>query len=196
MTLDDPTLLAFHADALEPGDAADVRAALAADPSLAQRLAALAAALVPAAEPPAFSIPPPGLGFAGFGLQGTAGVVMSGDDSLAPGDRFRVTLDPHGQPDARRVVVLYRSAQWDVVFPTCPDEDVAVAVLPTDDQGRHVLDLAARPEPGRQRWAVALPERGTRIDWRAPVPERWANLRRGLRRGRVPVASVDVTVRA
>lgn len=194
MSLDDATLIAYHCGALEPGPALEVEHALRLDPLLAVRARALEQRLI---EPPPtadrFRIPPPGLGTSGFGLQGTAGLVMSSDDTLRPGDRFRVGLPAVVAAD-HRVVVLYRSDNWQVVFPTRREEEVTLEVLPTDDEGRRVLDLSARSERGRQRWAVALPPIGMAIDWHAEETQRWAGLQEAIATGRVPVASVEVHV--
>ena len=69
------------------------------------------------------------------------------------------------EPTAHQVVVLYRRAgQWEVVFPERAGEVLPVTELDTDAQGRRVLELAARPEPGVQRWAVLLPSLDLAID--------------------------------
>jgi hypothetical protein len=194
-TIDDATLLAYHCGALEPGDARDVEVALAADPALGLRLRDAANRLI---EPPPtdpYRIPPPGLGMSGFGLQGTAGLVLAGDEAIRPGDRFRVTLHPD-DAGRRRVVVLYRRRDaWEVVFPTRPEEAVTAEALPRDDDGARLLDLAARADRGRQRWAVALPSTDLAIDWAVPGDARWATLQDGIAGGTVPVASVEIEVR-
>ncbi len=194
-TLDDATLLAYHCGALEPGAQLDVEAALAHDPTLPLRLRELAGRLI---EPPPtdpYRIPPPGMGLAGFGLQGTQGMVMSEGEVLRPGDRFRVELRPQTAADATRVVVLYQRDGWEVVFPTRPEEEVMVQALPVGEEGERLLDLAARGRAGRQRWAVALPPKDMPIDWAADDDVRWGDLRRGIALGTVPVASVEIQVR-
>lgn len=67
----------------------------------------------------------------------------------------------------------------------------AVETLPAE-QGGHVVDLVADPDPGHQRWAVALMPPELEIDWSADDP--WGPLRQGLLRGTVPVRAVDMHV--
>ncbi len=190
-TLSDATLLAWIAGALDPGRASEVAEDVAANADLQARVHLLGLQL---AEPPtpAFRLPPPS--FSAFGVSRDLEIVM-GDPTLRPGDRFRLLLDrPDDRP--RWVVVLSRvDRQWTVVFPESPEDLIGLEEL-ADSGARRVLDLVVA-DPGRQRWAVALPEQSLSIRWDESKPEkRWEALRSGLLSGTIPAVTVDLEVLA
>lgn len=187
-TLSDATLLLYVAEALDPADAAMVRDAVAADPTLRTRLDALEKDLALLPGPASFRIPPPGLG-----LQASAGQpAVMGPASLRVGDSFQVHLEPRPAPEQDGVVVLRDLGEgWQVVSPARPAEAVSLARLPVESDGRHRVVLLARPPAGRQRWAVALVPLG-RATPSDPPDAPWLDLQRGLADGSVPVGVVEI----
>lgn len=180
----------WAAGALEPGEEALVAHALAGDPALAAQAEQIGAAL-DRDEARTWWLPPPAS--AGLGALRVAAGVLAGE-SLRPGDRFTLRIPPLPDPGRRQVVVLQRGAgDWQVVFPRAPQEAVTLECLEPSPDGGWRLDLAARPETGRQRWAVALPLPDEACpDWSAPEP--WSVLSSAIRRGAVAASSVDVEV--
>ncbi|MEL6348702.1 MAG: hypothetical protein AAFV53_36700 [Myxococcota bacterium] len=200
--LGDARILAWLVGALEPGDALAVSEQIAADATLAVRASALSARLDRPAAAKAWRIPPPGIpgGAARLQVRTHAAAVMSDAQAVRPGERFRLQLGSLPDASRRLMVVLYRaehSEGWSVIFPTSTDECVTLDELPAEPDGSRYLDLVAGEQPGEQRWAVALPSRDELvIDWTAPPAERWAVLQARIRDGSVPVASVQIGVRA
>lgn len=186
-------ILAWLAGAMEPGEAAELRARVRDDPGLAARVRDLEARISegPPREP-AWSVPPPGLwgGQRPFAVSVQASAFSAGP--VRAGEAFRVRIQDPGPPE-RLVIVLLRGAEgWEVLAPADPDELLRLRELPPDGDG-YALDLIApeAAEPGRTRWAVALPEVDMVIDWSAPPARRWAALRAALEDGRVPVSAFE-----
>ncbi|MCB9742118.1 MAG: hypothetical protein H6741_00575 [Alphaproteobacteria bacterium] len=189
----DRSLVFYRAGLLDPAQAAEVEARLEASPGLRAALAALDQRWTPEVEVsvPLWRIPPPGLG---VGASAGLPAVFS-ESSLRPGDRFHVRIDPLPEPERRRVVVLRRHGRaWDVVFPTRAAHELHLHQLEQEGDGSYRLDLTARGPAGRQRWAVALPWAEKIVDWDSPDEARWGELRQAVATGKVPVASVEITV--
>jgi hypothetical protein len=187
----DSTLLLFAADALDPGQAATVRAELARDPALEAHLLALSRDLDEEPVEQGFRVPPPGLGLP-VTLQQAAAL---GPALMRAGDRFEVCLPPRPAPEREGVVVLRDiGAGWQIVSPLQPDRAIALSALPRSPDGGHQVNLLARPPRGRQRWAVALVPMDQLPG--APPPlashEPWGSLRQGLEAGTVPVGVVEI----
>jgi len=193
--LTDPTLLAWIADALEPGPASIVAESVSQDPTLQARVAMLQARVQePVATPSLWRIPPPGIPSGRdqrFQIHAQTAAVM-GEQELRPGDRFAMHIDNPGPPP-RSVVVLRKLEDWTVVFPVDPEDLIGLSDLPDEDEGRR-LDLFAGPEAGAQRWAVALPAADQEIDFDADNP--WDGIIEGIADGSVPVTSVEIEVLA
>jgi len=188
----DAELLALVVGALEPSRALELEEVLAAEPALRLRKATLASSMALGEAPRhGWRIPAPGVGMK-LRLSASAAPVMGGE--LRPGDRFRVRVDRTEEP-SRRIRVLFRKGEdWEVVYPSAPEEELAVAELPVDADGKRHIDLVAQPPAGHQRWAVALADAGDGVDWDAPETERWAALQSGIAAGSVPGAAVEVEV--
>jgi len=189
--LTDTQLLAFLCEALEPDDAAEVRAALA-DPDVAARLSLLARQLHEPPPPPAFRIPPPGV--PGGQRPFLALHVPSDlhDGPITPGGIAQVRLEDPRPPDQVWLVVLRHTERWEVVFPHPGDARVRLDQLAPHPDGGRQLDLVVGPEVGEQRWAVALPSLGLSVEDAAN--DGWAGLRAGLLDGSVPVVAVALEV--
>ncbi len=191
--LDDAMLHAWLSGALEPPQALVVEELLRQTPEVQRRIDQLEQAANPVRRDP-WRIPPPGIpgGRLGFGLSTAQAAVFGGE--LRAGDRFELRIDTPLERATDHVVLVLRrlAGAWQVVFPTDPDGTLTAADLPEKDGGR-VLDVSAGPEPGRQRWAIALAPRET-LDWAARGAERFAAVIAGVARGEVPVASVEVAV--
>jgi hypothetical protein len=190
----DTRLLAWITGALEPSRAGELEEELLRDPALAARAARLRSKLTPPPPPPAdrWRLPPPGYD---LGLSGSWAPALVMSEGLRAGDRFTVSLESREPPEQRLVVVLFRSPEgWGVVFPEAPEELLTLADLPRD-AGGHLLELMAGPEPGVQRWAVALPRTTTPVDWSLAPAERWRPLRQSMASGQVPVLTLTVPVR-
>ena len=189
----DAHLTAYLLDVLEPGQERSLEEALDASSELRARLEVVRSTLAPAVEQDrAWHLPPPGVLPVGWTVH-TGRVAVMGDDTLQPGDRFRVQLpDLPDLPD-RWVAALVREDTWQVLFPGSSAEVVSASRLPVVD-GVPALDLVAQQRPGRQRWAVALPPMSLQPDWAATGDTRWAALQRGIYDGTVPVVSLDVLV--
>lgn len=186
-TLSDSLLHAYLAKALDPARTLEVDEEMQADPELAVRLSLLAGALRTPERPiPTWRVPPPGVTAWQLGLGSTP---VLGEDQIRPGDRFRLVLDP-AVGSERQVVLLFREkADWSVVYPQEPDDEVTLGELPR--AGENIaLDVVARGQAGLQRWAVALPNR--RANWDAA--DRWGWLREAIASGEVPIMSMDVDV--
>ncbi len=188
----DDTLLLYLAEALDPGAQAAVESWLRDHPALRERLEALRAEADPVLGEGGLRIPPPG-----FGLELSAGQPrVMGPTVLRVGDRFQIHLAPRPVPEADGVVVLRDlGAGWQVLTPSQPERALRLARLPVDDDGRHRVDLVARPPAGRQRWAVAL----LPVDDLPVEPpggrDAWAFLHRGLESGEIPVGVVEIDLR-
>lgn len=192
----DRDLLAYLVDAVDPGAREEIEAALRGDAGLRFRLGELSRQVQAMTERPVdtWRIPPPGLpsGRERYRLTLDHLPVMGGE-RLRAGDSFELVLDP--VPDARRyhVVILFRTQQgWQVVFPTEPDEMTRLDAIEPEADGTRRLVLEARPEPGRQWWAVALVPDHVPVEWDRDEP--WEAIREAITDGTVPVTSVEIDV--
>ncbi len=193
MTVRERDLLRYIAGAAEPSRALELEERLATDPELQARVAELRHELRPSTDPTRWFIPPPALAAGPQRLLlsvAPVDVMSSGD--LRPGERFAMRFDdPDEEP--RLLVVLHReNGRWHVLFPETEHDVMHSRELPTDDRGQRVLELAAGPEPGDQRWAVALPTPLQGPNWRAEDP--WSGMRDAMGRGEVPVRAAAVRV--
>jgi hypothetical protein len=191
-TLNDSELIALISGALEPSRALELKEELG--PGERQRIALLTARLQRGAEPPRsrWLIPPPGTtaGREPFLLMASPAALM-GDNKVAAGDRIEIRLGDIKNPEKHRIVVLFRDEyDWQLVFPTKTLDSLTVADLPETDGWRR-LDLVARPEPGTQRWAIALPPTDMTVD-----AQHLKELERGIANGNVPITSVEFEVAA
>lgn len=188
----DDTLLLYLAEALDPGAQAAVEAWLRDQPSLRQRLEFLRAEPGPVLAEGGLRIPPPG-----FGLDLSAGQPrVMGPTVLRVGDRFQIHLAARPTPDTDGVVVLRDlGTGWQVLTPSVPERALRLARLPIDDDGRHRVDLVARPPAGRQRWAVALLPVGDLPPDPSSGSDAWAFLHQGLEAGVIPVGVVEIDLR-
>lgn len=190
-SLDDLTLHLHLAGILDPDQALEVKERLQALPEARTRLARLVAATELEHPVSPWQIPPPGLGWPS---RASAADVMSGE-GIRVGERFCLTLAPIEAPDDVDVVILRREdGQWQVLAPRSAEERFPLSAFARDADGRHRIDLMARPPTGRQRWAVALMPRATEVDWKAPEDTRWQTIQRGIAEGAITVSSIDVTV--
>jgi len=202
----DRDLLSYALQSLDPGRQARVHRELQAFPALQQRLEQIRAQLhqidapTPGHTPPGWAFPParawhdPRLG-----AQLAHGAVFGDLPTLAPGARFTVHLHVATDidPAQMQVVVMRKATQWAVVWPRVPVEVLPLTRLPEDASGQRRLELSAGPDPGTQRWAVALVSTGIPVDWNTPADStRWAAVREAMQAGEVPVLLVDVEVSA
>jgi hypothetical protein len=196
MTPTDTHLLAWLADALEPGDAQALAAHVAADPVLQVRLRQLRAKLDARARPRAWQIPPPGIAGGQRPVQVSAHhAPVMGATRPRVGDRFRLRIDTQAAPTSV-VVVLRHEQHWSVVTPTAPGEIFRVEQLPHDEGGWWV-DLLAPAPAGRQRWAVALipaAQVSQTLPTRWEGDEPWATLQQAIAAGTVSVSATEVDV--
>lgn len=184
-------LLAFLAGALEPGEEADLSARVRDDPELARLLDTLRERMEEGPPRERWSVPPPGV----WGGQRPFAVSMQQSalsaEPVRPGDAFALKLADPGPPERLVVLLLRGPGGWEVLSPASEDERVLLSDLPREPGG-YRLDLIADDRPGRQRWAVALPEADLPIDWSLPPVERWAALQEAVAEGRVAVSSFEV----
>ena len=198
--------LLFDAEGLlDPDEAADMAERLEADPALRDRLIVLLAATadaLPAAvadgAPPAWRLPPPGLGWrADLGAPAVMDAGRSADPRVVrQGRRVQLHLEPVPDPDAGEVLVLHRLPErgWSVVFPRTPEERTPLSRLRRAEDGRWQVDLVASGPAGPQRWAVVLAPLALAGDWDAPEAARWLPLQAALARGEVSAATVHLEV--
>ena len=200
MNVSDRLLLAYLTGALEPSRRQELSEHIDADTDLQRRLRQLSERL--GGQPPArWRIPPPAIRgvpwMMAARVERSRHAVLGAEEApeLVPGQPFQLRLPQVESPSSWRVVVLYRqSGDWEVVFPTWPDDDMTLADLPMESNGELRLDLIARPEAGRQRWAMALLPLAFSIDWDAPEDRRWAPLQDELARGEIQLAVIEVEV--
>jgi len=205
--VDERTLAAYAAGALEPGLELEVRERLAADPLLRERAAKLEALRAQAdMVSRAWEVPPPGVpvGMRPFAAHVQQAYVKGtmGPTPLQPGDRFAVVLDALADADQLYLaVLLYGPGGWNVVFPGRPAEVTALSALPlVEPAGREGvqkrrLELVAQRRPGRQRWAVALVPMAMAPDWSERDPaRRWATLKEAIDDREVAVTTVEIEV--
>ena len=188
-TTSDTDLLAYLAGGLNPRRVLEVEEEMVAWPVLKERLATLQVEFQAVAPQSGWRIPPPAARFSQvfFPVKVTAADVF-GDESIRPDDRFQARICGE-QPGERFVVVLYRARSgWTVVFPEVAVDATRLDEFPQDDDC-YVVDLVARGDIGRQRWAIALPES-------LPADLDWTALQGDVMEGRVPVVSLDIEVQA
>jgi hypothetical protein len=195
--ISDADLFAYLAGVLDPGRAREIEEKLSCSATLAARLNTASMALRdPELPGPSWRIPPPGLagGRAPMRLQPEVASVMA--DGPRPGDRVKLWIRPTKEPESRIVVVLMQKPEtgWTVVFPSGPGEEIDLASLPSREDGARRLDVVLQDFPGTQRWAVALPAKGTTIDWEQPDETRWSDVKRALECGEIPVSSVEISL--
>lgn len=186
-------LVFYLAGLLDPAQALRFEERLAADPSLQAALVGLSGRWSPDVEVsvPQWRVPPPGLG---VGAMAEVPAVFS-EQTLRPGDRFSMRIDALPDAGLRRVVVLRKiDSGWDIVYPSAAGQTLTLTDLKQDTEGCFQLDLTVQSPPGRQRWAVALPEVAAKVDWSLPEDRRWRWLRDAVAGGGVPIASVDIEV--
>lgn len=182
-------LLLLDAGALDPSQAARVRAWLAVHPDDA----------VPLVEDrpveTGWRLPPPGLG---LGLRaGLPGVLAA--ESLRPGDRVDLRLDAREDADQVGVVLLRQVAgpdgdEWQVEAPRSPAELVPLSRYPRQDDGRHSLSVRVQPPRGRQRLGLVLVPLDLQVDWATEGDARWRTLLTAVRRGELPVGTTELRV--
>lgn len=188
----DRTLRRYLAGAMDPGRREEIEAALAVSPTLRARLAGLVATTV-RDEPSAWRVPPVGAPSPwALSPSLTAGAAMS-DEEAAPGDYVELRFQAGDAHAEHRVFVLERLAagDWEVLFPTAPDELLPVRDFPREPDGRLRLDVVLNPS-STGRIAVALVPADVHIGWDGPTGARWAGLCAALDEGRVPVESVSL----
>lgn len=197
----DAALLALIGGALEPGRAEDLAAELEQDAALRDRLEQLRADVRPAPGlgassplPPVrrWRIPPPGRagGRRPVPVRRVARAVLS-DGPVAPGGSQPVVLAPGDEHAASRVLLLRQVDDgWTVRWPRSVDEVATVAELLVD--GRLQLAISVDPEPGPQRWAIALLPEAVPIGWRTDDP--WSAVRDAVERGDASVSSLEIDV--
>lgn len=187
----DRTLRRYLAGALDPGRREEIEAALAASPRLGERLALLVATTVP--EPAsAWRLPPPGArGPWSLAPAAQLGAAM-GEEAADLADWLELRFRAPEGCEAHRVIVLERAAgaDWEVIFPTCADEELPLSALPREADGRVRLDLAPAAEPRRVAVALLAPE--IAIAWEGEPEARWAGLREALAEGRAPVETATL----
>lgn len=188
LRVDDPLLIAWICDALPPPRMLEVADAVLADPMLQLRVTELRQELEQPPKPLRWAIPPPRVE-TGFSLRPAARLTLS--RRLRPGGRFRVVLQPTEAQLSWHLVVLRWNEGWSVRHPHAPEELTPASALPEEEDGR-VLELAADPDAGTQRWAVALLPPEVPVAWTEEDP--WAALRDALLAGTVPVRAVDIEV--
>lgn len=197
--MDDPTLLAWMVEALEPDRNRDVARAVAARPELQLRVAELRAQLdadarAVAVVPAVWRIPPPGLsgGQRPFLALPFASDLDGGPPQ--PSGGFAIRIEPVDDPADRWVVVMLRGDDgWAVLFPGSAEERIRLDELPPHPDGGWTLDLIGADRAGEQRWAVALPPWGFDADWSVEDPTvRWRVVQAAVARGEVPVTAVAV----
>lgn len=187
-------LAAWLEDAVDPDRAEEIGRLAAATPTPAARVEALRARLCEAAEvpTPGWLLPLPGLRLPGAPLVQLSPALVMG--TLSPGSRFEVRIEDPPNPFAARLIVLTRGeGDWEVVFPADPDEDIAVAELPTAKGGGRLVGLVVGPTPGAQRWALIYVDRSVVVEWASPPELRWAPLQLALEQG---IASATVVEKA
>jgi hypothetical protein len=184
----DRLLNLYALDLLEPHDAADVAARLAA----AGRSAPVAVA--PRGDgAEVWVMPPPGLGR----LASVGELQVAATAAHVVGETLRLAVDCPEDPDAFEVIVLRREADgWTVWIPEEEAGRVPLSALEDLGDGRRALDLVTPGPVGRQWWGVVLAPRGGRVDWGAPSGQRWAALRAAVGRGELAVDTVSVEVRS
>jgi hypothetical protein len=195
----DPTLWAYLTGALDPSRSSELEDELLTNQALKAQLASITAQLAKKEDPSPrdpWRIPPPGVStLRGFSVLERRSELLG--EELRAGDPFELLIPPVAEPERRSIAVLYRGpeAPWRVLFPRSADDLLTLAELPVEDGSRRI-DLVAQPEPGIQRWAVALPDRDLPVAWADTEETRWEALLRAVERGELPVASVDVVVSA
>ena len=187
----DTILLAWLADALEPGQASEVAMAVQADPAIASRVALLGASVGSDTSgimsSSSWRIPPPGI-WGGRQPVALRLADMTMDASAATPVGFSILIATVPDPHARWVVVLRSTAGgWKVLFPTSADERIRLDALPEELDGTRTLDMVGGDEAGT-RFAVALPTEDA--DWGADDP--WASLRSSVASGGTPVSAVEL----
>lgn len=197
MTLAKTELVAWMLGALDPDREAEVAEAVARSQPLQRLVRELQPRLSEWREAPTrtWNIPPPGLSRA------SAAPVLSAPEmtpgQLRPGARFAIRIPDREDPASWQVVVLSRGpADWEVRFPTSPDERLLLDELPRAEDGSRLLNVSAGAAEGLQRWAVALAPRELPVGWARPDPERWSELATAIQRGELPVTTVEVKVAA
>lgn len=188
LRVDDRLLIAWICDALPTARMLEVAEAIVNNPMLQLRVAELRQELAPPPRPMRWAIPPPRID-TGFSARPAARLTLS--RTLRPGGRFRIAIEPLDEQLDWPFVVLRWTDRWTVRHPLAEADLIPARSLPESDEGR-VLELAADPDVGVQRWAVALLAPTVDVDWTAEDP--WVGLRDGLLSGDVPVKAVDVEV--
>lgn len=187
----DTTLYADLVGALEPGTAAELRAALAANPAAAsrrRRFAEALDALLAEVDPPEWT---PAL----FAL---GGQLELSTRSHAVMDLSATRTVPLHLPVEEallehHVLVLVQEAgeeAWSVELPRRPEEWLRLAELPRDADGGAVLDLVRGARP--RHFAIALLPPEVEIDWDASGPERWAGVRAAIADGRARIGIIEI----
>lgn len=185
----DRELALWLADALDPGQGAELQAQIDADPALQQRLSALSLPVDTGdGAGGGWRIPPPGLGW----RTRTAVPAVMGTERIRVGDHFPVHVARPDAPDQMGVIVLREEAgHWAVLSPESPQQVVTLDRCARRVDEELVVDLVARRPLGRQRWAIAL----------MPVPlpqgeagDPWGPVRDALAQGAIAVGSIEIEV--
>ncbi len=152
----DSDLLAHLRGDLPPDREVEVESALAAFPALRARLEALDRRRVVDDDRVLWLLPPPGRASGSRGLDAGELLLDVAGERLRPGDRFVIVVRGAADLGGRRIGLLWRGAgPWELVMPTSAEETLTLDDLEREGDGWRV-ELAARPGPVVQRWAVVL----------------------------------------
>jgi len=193
----DSELSAYMDGLLEPHRALEVSELVDALPSLQRRLAGLRRPLsTRRARPRRWYLPPPGLAVGRRPVQGQVRTGVFGE-TLRPGDAFEVALTGVVEPERKRVrVLLWLDGDWQVVFPSRPEEELTADRLEQGADGERIVELVADQAPPVQRWAVVLDPTDAAVDWSAGNDERWQHLLEAVETGEASVSVVEVVLQA
>lgn len=186
----DRALIAYLAEAMEPGERARMAARLRREPRLRERLERLQPRSAPAWRLPAAPFAGPLQGWQRNDLLGTP---TAPSDPIQPGAGLSVHVAPLSDPEAWEVVLLEWDGQgWAVTSPRGPEDVLTLAQLPEQPDGTREILLTAPVEPGPFRWAVALRPAATPVDFAAAEP--WAETLLAIAEGAAPLLLIAGTV--
>ena len=187
--VEDAELRLLRAGLLDPEEAYVLESRLALDPDAQRRLAELPLPEPEPLPPEGPRVPPPGYGLPLV----LARDAQLADDRICPGDSLHIDLPVPEDAEQRVVVLLQREESDDEIRWTllAPEEGQAPSALDEfpllGDVYRVTLNIDG--QPGRRRWAIALPTR--EILREGPL---LSVLSEGTLQGRFPVGSVEFLV--